>query len=414
MYFQERSTGEHPGRLAVVFRVVLLWLVIASSMFGQEEITRRKEELESLREEIQRLEGTITEQRKKELATLELLDAYDRKTTLVRTLIGRIRKEESKLQMKIDSTHSEIDRLEEQLHFLRDHYASYVVSVYKAGTVQDMELLLSSRSINQAFVRSEYMRRFSEQRKEDADRISLKKREREDLQAQLQQDLTEQRRLLAEKASEEDRLADLTSDRRDILQQIRKDRRSIQREVDRRVKAAKELEELIATLVEAEILRQKRAEGEVLPQPPVGSGTFALNKGKLRWPVSEGTVVARFGNQTHPTLKTVTQNPGIDVAVKPGAPVTAVAGGRVARIWWLVSYGNLVIIDHGGGFRTIYAHLAEISVAEEQDVAEGDLIATCGETLEGSRLHFEIWKDREKQNPEQWLAPASKSYTGKP
>jgi len=392
------------GPFRYILKAAVASLVFVSMLDGQEEITRRKEELEGLRKEIRTLEVAIAEHRKKERATLDLLDAYDRKTTLVRTLIGKIRKEESQLQLRIDSTHADLRRLEEQLRFLQNHYAAYVASVYKAGSVQDLELLLSAKSINQAYVRSEYLKRFSEQRRKDAEKITRKKREIEDLQARLQQDLTEQRRLLAEKGAEEDRLVELTSDRRDVLQQVRKDRRSVQREVDRRVKAAKELEDFIATLVEAELLRKSKAEGEAVSQPAPGSGVFASNKGRLRWPVNEGAVVARFGNYTHPTLKTVTQNPGIDIAVRPGAPVTAVAGGRVARIWWLVSYGNLIIIDHGGGFRTIYAHLADISVTEGQDVADGDVIATCGETIDGSRLHFEIWKERDKQNPEQWLA----------
>jgi murein DD-endopeptidase MepM/ murein hydrolase activator NlpD len=69
----------------------------------------------------------------------------------------------------------------------------------------------------------------------------------------------------------------------------------------------------------------------------------------------------------------------------------------------MVSYGNLVIIDHADGYRTIYTHLSEIRVAEGQKVEEGNVIGTSGETIEGARLHFQLWKDREKQNPELWL-----------
>jgi murein DD-endopeptidase MepM/ murein hydrolase activator NlpD len=119
--------------------------------------------------------------------------------------------------------------------------------------------------------------------------------------------------------------------------------------------------------------------------------------------VSEGTVVAHFGNQRHPTLKTITQNIGVDIAVKPGSDVRSVAGGEVATIWWLPSFGNLIIVHHYGGYRTIYSHLAEILVAEGQKVAEGEVLGVSGESIDGPRLHFEIWKDREKLNPEHWL-----------
>jgi septal ring factor EnvC (AmiA/AmiB activator) len=383
--------------------VIAAFLTLPATSASQDDIQRRQEELDKLRDEIRTYETTINEKKKSERATLDLLDAYDRKSTLVRTLIVRLRKAEVILQSRIDTMKGDLSRLEEQLTFLKRHYASYVTSVYKAGTMQDVELVLSARSINQAYVRSEYLRRFTDQRKKDAEKISLKKREIENLQAKLQEQLTEQRRLLAEKGAEEDRLAALTADRRDVLQQIRRDRRTLQKEVDRKTKAAKELEGVIAALIEAERVKaQKDGEGLVVPPPVAGTG-FAARKGRLRWPVNEGKIVARYGNQTHPTLKTVTQNPGVDIGVPAGTSIVAVAPGRVARIWWLVSYGNLIIIDHGDGYRTIYAHLADILVSEGQEIAEGELIATSGETVDGARVHFELWKDRDKQNPEQWL-----------
>ena len=89
---------------------------------------------------------------------------------------------------------------------------------------------------------------------------------------------------------------------------------------------------------------------------------------------------------------------------EPGTAVTAVADGEVARIWWLPSFGNLMILDHSGGFRTVYTHLEDIKVLEGQNVKEGEVIAESGESVDGPRIHFEIWKDQEKQNPQQWLA----------
>ncbi|MEK9138510.1 MAG: M23 family metallopeptidase, partial [Bacteroidota bacterium] len=168
--------------------------------------------------------------------------------------------------------------------------------------------------------------------------------------------------------------------------------------------------EMIADLIEQERIKREREAAEQrrtgkLPQPPAIAGNFEMKRGKLRWPVSEGSVVAHFGNQRHPTLKTITQNTGIDIAVKAGTPVTAVAEGEVATIWWLPSYGNIIIIDHYNGYRTVYSHLAEIRVTQGQKVKEGDGIGTSGEALDGQRLHFELWKDRDKQNPELWLSP---------
>ena len=393
----------------LTYAIVVLFLAgFPSAGTGQTEIKKKQQELENIREQIRTLTDKISKQQKNEQASLDLLDTYDRKASLLRRLINRLKSEETELQRQIDTTRRTIALLEGQFQFLKDHYARYVASVYRAGRVHDLELMLSSNSLNQLYIRNEYLKRFSAQRKKDAETIVTKKGEIEDIQAELQQQLTEQRRLIAEKGAEEDRLASLAADRRTILADIRKDKKTLQRSIDRQMKAAQALEGIIAELVEADRVRKEReAEAQKtskLPQPPEQKGEFASKKGKLRWPVSEGSVVAHFGNQKHPTLKTITQNTGIDIAVKVGSPVSAVAEGEVSKIWWLPGYGNIVIINHYSGYRTIYTHLAEIKIMEGQKVREGDIIAESGEALNGPRLHFEIWKDREKQNPETWLS----------
>ena len=396
------------SRLTLYAALLCLIACCTTAVPAQEEIKKRQAELGQIRERIRQFEGKIKEQQQNEQETLELLDTYERKGDLLSELIGKLRSVEQMLQRRIEQTKSGMTKLEAQMNFLKAHYARYMVSVYKSGRIHDLELLLSSASINQFTIRNEYLKRFSAQRKKDADKIIAKREEIAENQARLQQQLGEERRLIAEKATEEDRLATLAADRRDVLQQIRKDKNLTKQAIERQTKAARELENILAGLIEAERLKKARRADEArklkLPQPEPVAGDFHLKKGKLRWPVGEGTVVARFGNQRHPTLKTITLNLGIDIAVKPGSPVSAVAEGEVTKILWLPSYGNLLIINHYGGYWTVYTHLAEIDVVEGQKVKEGDVIATSGEGLDGPRIHFEIWKDREKQNPEQWLS----------
>lgn len=386
---------------------VLGFLVSLSAAAQTNELTRRQAELQSLRDKVQELEQQINEQQKNERATLELLDTYDRKMTAVRRLIAKLKAGEKQLQGTIEKTRKELEKLEAQLAYLKKQYASYVASVYKSGPTHDIELLLSSASVNQFYIRREYLQRFSEQRKRDVERIDMKRREIDSAQARLQEQLSEERRFIAEKAAEEDRLAALVADRRDVLSQIRKDQRNIQRELNRRLEAARKLEQVIADLIEAERLKKEREAKSLdtrLPQPAPVAGLFEAKKGRLRWPVSQGKVVAQFGEHRHPTLRTITHNTGIDIAVKAGTPVSVVADGEVSMITWYPSYGNLLIVNHYNGYRTVYTHLSEISVIDGQKVSEGDVVGLSGESLEGPRLHFELWKDREKQNPELWLS----------
>jgi murein hydrolase activator len=399
-------------RCRATYVVLVFLMLVADRSFPstKDEIKKRQTELQSIRTQIKQFEERIQLHQKSERATLELLDTYDRKATLVRQLISRLRREEKEIQDTIDATRAEIKTLGGQLDFLKSHYAKYVASAYKAGQLHDIELLLASRSINQFYIRGEYLRRFSDQRKNDIGKIRTKKDEIENKQALLQEQLSEERRLIAEKGAEEDRLAALGADRRQVLQEIRKDKKNAQREIDRRLQSVKELERLIADLIEQERVKRERRAAEQqrtgkLPQPLALTGVFETKKGKLRWPVSEGVVVAHFGNQRHPTLKTITQNTGIDISVKTGASVSAIAEGEISIIAFLPAYGNIIIVDHYGGYRSVYSHIGEIRVTQGQQVKEGDSIGTSGESLEGPRLHFELWKDREKQNPELWLSP---------
>jgi septal ring factor EnvC (AmiA/AmiB activator) len=317
---------------------------------------------------------------------------------LLKKLITALKKKEITLENDIANTRKTIKDLGGRIYSLKTHYAKYVTNVYKYGRMHDIELLLSSKSLNQLLIRSEYLKRFSNQRKMDMEKIGSQKKEMEYQDSVLQKKLDEQKQLIAEKKREEKKLTDRTKKRKSLLSEIRRDKKNYQKELDRKKQDVRDLEKLISRLIEEE--KSKGRESEV----PLAGG-FETRKGKLRWPVDKGTLAARFGNQEHPTLRTVTQNTGIDISVAPGSNVFAVADGEVSKIHWLPSYGNLVILNHRNGFRTVYAHLSEIDVDEGMKIKEGDSIGKTGESLGGSILHFELYKEREKLDPEKWLKP---------
>lgn len=390
---------------------LVLGVALAFGGPTQDEIKKKEAELARIRSEIEEYEKKIQESQSKEKKSLQTLDYYGKQAGLLRQLIKQLEVEEKTLRRDIGKTRNSIGELGNQLKALKDHYASYVTSVYKYGRMYDLELLLSAGSINQLYVRAEYLKRFSKQRQRDLRKIGTKRSQLQRENTTLQKKLQQEQKLLEEKTREEKRLAKKTENRKKILSDIRRDKNSYRKEITRRRKAAKKLESLITHLIEQERLRKEReaalalARGTAAPEeviPP--AGLFESRKGKLQWPVKKGKLTARFGNQVHPELKTVTQNTGIEIRVPEGTDVVAIADGDVSRIWWLPSFGSLIILNHNNGYRTVYAQLSDILVSEGQSVAEGDVIAKTGESLSGPSLHFEIWKEREKQNPEAWLS----------
>jgi murein hydrolase activator len=452
-----------------VVRSVILFLA-CSMLFAsnQSDLKKKDQQLKRLRAEIEEYENQIQHSETKEKATLSRLDKIEQQSNLVRTLLNELRNEERLLRGTIDSTKENIDSMEKQLTFLRNHYAKYVSSVYKYGKVYDLETILSANSINQLYIRIEYLRRFSDQRKRDLEKIETKKRQIELEQSSLEEKLVAERQLITEKTVEERSLNQNKERRERVLSDIRQDKSELKHELTRKISAAKELENIIVQLIEQERIRKERADREEkerkerlaklraeqrerehqaqlkrekdladlkkkndlqkakikqheieaaeqreaerekqfvedVAEAPVGI-PFGQRKGKLHWPVSGGRISARFGNQVHPVMKTITTNTGIDISTRDNSPIRTIADGEVALIHWLPSYGNLIIINHNNGFRTVYAHLSDISVSAGQKITEGQVIAYSGESVSGDMLHFEIWKEKEKQNPEEWLA----------
>lgn len=120
---------------------------------------------------------------------------------------------------------------------------------------------------------------------------------------------------------------------------------------------------------------------------------------KPAWPVSGRTILQGYGERTNPRTKTVTFNPGINIAAKSGTRVNASAAGEVSLVSWLPGYGTVVIIEHNGGWRTVYANLASADVSEGASVSHGKRIGTVGASDDGEYLHFEIWQNQTRYNP---------------
>ena len=129
---------------------------------------------------------------------------------------------------------------------------------------------------------------------------------------------------------------------------------------------------------------------------------FANLRGDLPKPV-EGSLAQGFGEHLHPRFRTKTMQSGLLIAATGGAPVAAVADGRVAFSDYYQSYGPMVILDHGGGWFSLYTHLQGLEVAKGQVLKAGEAVGAVGDTVDGPRLGFEIRHQAQPQDPQKWL-----------
>jgi septal ring factor EnvC (AmiA/AmiB activator) len=190
--------------------------------------------------------------------------------------------------------------------------------------------------------------------------------------------------------------------RRVILAKVRDERAYHERMVGELTEASQRLEAFIRELQakQKRLARVPPPKGGIEP-PSVGFGAL---KGRLPWP-TEGRIVTGFGAQVHPRFGTRTFRNGVDIEAAVGRDVLAVHGGHVIYTGWFKGYGNLIIVDHGNEYYTLYAHIADIEAKEGEDVRQGQRIGTVGDTgsLAGPRLYFEVRYQGKPQDPEQWL-----------
>ncbi len=192
---------------------------------------------------------------------------------------------------------------------------------------------------------------------------------------------------------------------------------------ERREQAAarqEEREALLAALRQARAFQERmaaEAAGQArrlaafvatLPPPRAGGGKasgFAARKGKLPRP-AHGPIAVGFGKVINPKFNTVTVQNGLDIEAPAGDPVLAVAPGRVVHAGWFKGYGSLVIVDHGGGYHTLVAHLAAMHTAQGEDVEAGSMLGTVGDSgsLKGAYLYFELREKGKPVDPKPWLA----------
>ncbi len=347
------------------------------------------ERLAELREEIETREGRAHALREKAEGVLDELEAVDRELHEVRRslrLLGERRRvterelKEARQRVK-DSERSRkgVQRqLERRLVALYKFYATGgVPAFYSARTFQD--LLLRREAL--ARVLREDERLFERYRTAGAEWTASR-----DRAAAL---LSEVKQTHAEVEVREDRVREQLVERKNLVALF-------QTRADREQRAAAELREAAARL--EELLAKRRTSRSA------GGG---LAQGSLLRPV-EGGVRVGFGSQRDPEFGTQTLRNGIEIEAAPGAPIWAVADGRVLFAGWFKGYGQIVILDHGVDDVTVSGYLEERAVLPGAMVKRGELIGRVGETgsFSGPGLYFEIRHDGKPVNPEGWFAPS--------
>ena len=370
----------------------------------ESDIKYHSDELNKIRSEISQFEKRISESANREKTEIERLNEIDEEISLVRNLIFRLRKEEKSKEKLISQAKDIIFQKELKHKELLKRYSKRIVNTYKKGRLSDLEKLLDSRSWEQAVYRAKYLEIISNYDKSLSSEIKLNIYELNNQKRVLQSELIDIKNIDKEKISRKKWLEQRRKIRGKQLDTLKRDRQEMIVAMKERKKAAGEMERIITRLERERAIRIAELERRRKEIEMVASKPFNELKGNLPWPI-EGKVISQFGTFRNPNLKTVIENTGIDISAQIGGDVKSIYDGIVTTVTYIRGYGNTVIIDHGDGFYSVYTHVTDIEVDENSYVDALDVIARVGDSgsLDGAKLHFEIWANREKVNPELWL-----------
>lgn len=406
------------------------------------ELNINQAKLTELRSQIEFLQKELELKSASEKESYSSIENLNKQNLILNKLIGELRSEEKNKQRQIELSLSNITSVENEIKKIKENYAAYIVAIYKRGSVSELESIVDASSLQQSLRRYVYLQRFSDSRKNDLQKLNEHKTELVKLKSKLENERQEKSLLAQQKAEEENSLLSKIGSQKKILSKIKNNKVSIQKEIEAKKQAEIQIKNMIVKLIEesqrrkkeeeerlarlklekekslviektnetvvADIKKEKGSTTKTIPELDIDLNTekfssFAAMKGKLNWPITNGKIFRKFGENKNSKLNTVTLNYGIDIKASKDLNVKAVSDGVVSIIDYIPGFGSVLIISHKDEYRTVYSHLSQIFVKEGDKIKNGQLIATVGESLDGTILHFEIWNGRQNINPEIWL-----------
>ena len=378
-----------------------------SSKEIQRDIDSRKSDLQSLRNEIKDIEERLHLKNKDAISSTEILLDLENKISLTEKLIRSLNKEERYISELIQKTEQQIWEMEALLSKLKNQLTQRLQYLYVHGRPTILETVLLAEDWNNAIYRIKYLDVLAVHEKKLRKQMKQTLAELADEKEKLIIERNRKTSLLNEKKREGSNLEQDKKERKKILSIIKRDKGKLEKSRSAKSQMIAEMEALIKKLYTDKDAMKKREEELArirAEQNRATTGNFAKMKGRLAWPV-KGRVTGKFGTTRNPDTGVITENVGVDIRVKGGTAVKSVLDGVVSTITYIRGHGKIIIIDHGGGFSTVYAQIDNIKVHENEYVQMGNPIASV-EIPEGNtsaKLHFEVWGNQKKLNPEHWL-----------
>lgn len=394
-------------------RLILILTILAlhTASFAQ-NISQKENQRKEIEKEIASIDKQISATTAKKKESVNTLILTQKKIEVRKSLINEIDIQIKEYDNEIYLKNKELSRLQLRLDTLRKYHERLVLSAYKHRDNKVLLMyILASENLNQGLRRWQYLKNISESISEQATQIKLTeasiKEEKEKIQAlrtesqKAKKERTDEYNALTEEEKKVNKMIkSLSAQEKQMKQTLKQKRKEVE-------KLNKEIEKILAEAI-------KQAEKEKKTQQEKGgettidfrlTGKFADNKGKLPWPVNNGVIIEKFGQNFHPVFKNIQMpfNNGINISSIKGSEANVIFDGVVKQILIMPGYNQCVLVQHGEYF-TFYCKLERVYVKNGDKIKAGDKIGSIQTNSSGNaEIHFQLWKGTTKQNPELWL-----------
>lgn len=378
--------------LLVLAAVALCWASAPGAQENADSLAAKRRELEEIQRQAREKRAAATKLKGQESKAITQLKRTERALGLTQRRLTDLQRRRQRLDAQLDVTRVDLQRNLGKLGDQREKLGRRLRALYKFGPARELEFLLSTQSFGQLLARWDFLVMVAQQDRFLMESIRDRKEVVETLERRLEGHLTQVQRTARQTTSENRRLSAQRAAKQGTIREIQTQREAYEAAAAELERTASSIKGLLARL------EQKR-------QSAPYTGDFAKGQGSIDWPL-RGEVIGRFGPERHPKYNVVTPNNGVDIAAAIGTSVRAVAKGRVDYTSEdYGTYGQMIILNHGDSYYTLYGHLSAIAVSVGQEVTAGAVIGRSGDTgsLKGAILHFEVRRGGTALNPMDWL-----------
>ncbi len=396
--------------LLCCFIFLLLSAGNLSAQTTRESLEKKRIEL---RNEIRRINELRSSNKQKERSVLSQVEDLDQQIRSTENLIKVTNQQANLLTNQISANTNKISRLREELEQLKEDYARMIEKSYKSKSSQSrIMFLLSSENFLQAYKRLQYMKQYTNYRKQQGDEIKVRTEELQELNADLADQKEAKDALIAENRQTRTQLEKNKKAQQDLMQNIRSKEGEFAAQIRQKQQEINKIDAQIEKMIRESIAKSNEESGsternvyELTPAAKALAADFVKNKGRLPWPVRSGVVTSRFGRQPHPVVKSISiNNNGVNIDTDSGGKARAVFNGTVSEVQVLKGANKAVMVRHGD-YITIYDNLEKVYVKRGDVVSTGQELGAVATSRTSGKttLHFLIYKNMQKMDPADWI-----------